>query len=491
MDNDQRNLSEQLQLLHELQYSDLDMPYQGVGTLSNRQSRDSNTNRDVRLLDTIALALTTGNPGDVIAAAFDKREQMQLVLAKNGPPTPDDVAAANEFISLIGSPAVSDAMDLFPFLLRRCGANINKRIRNLHTSIRDEEIRNDFALALKAYEPEAGITEFPGAGWLLGEYGDAAPPIATVWGDFVEKITDRTAQGLNAGDVSFSTAKYAQIFLHANALKHSRFLKTIIEDRTDLLPNDRKWRAEKLKRRLDKVCQYVSGISHLIKKAKRYFPIPHHWVMDTFTGTGESVFDLCDNAYDAVSRGLDRPSLSPEIVDQLGKHFPSIRSNWERQQTMHTCIHAELRVILHLGPPSAIKPPVHPIGVSKRSCFCCTLWIESHNRIFGTRWMTSGSHGKPYANWALPGAACSYAIQADGRSSVDKAVLKPVSTRLTDALDWLFPGQKRISDEYVLNGDESSDSEQGELEWRLMDLAADLVEQYHATTRGNFCRRSI
>jgi len=67
--------------------------------------------------------------------------------------------------------------------------------------------------------------------------------------------------------------------------------------------------------------------------------------------------------------------------------------------------------------------------------------------------MTSGSHGKPYANWALPGAACSYAIQADGRSSVDDAVLKAVSIRLTGALDF-FPGQKRVSDDHVSSGDE-------------------------------------
>ena len=80
--------------------------------------------------------------------------------------------------------------------------------------------------------------------------------------------------------------------------------------------------------------------------------------------------------------------------------------------------------------------------------------------------MTSGSHGKPYANWALPGAACSYAIGADGRSSVDEAVLKAVLTRLTDALDWLFPGQKRIFDEHVSSGDEGSGSEQDESEWR-------------------------
>jgi len=148
--NDQRNLSEQLRLLDELQYSDSDMPWhQGHSGHSYRQSRD--TNREARLLDTITVALTTGNPGEVFAAAFDKREQMQLVLAKNGPPTPDDIAAAREFISLIGSPAVLGAVDIFPFLIRQCGANINKRIHNLHTSIQDGELRNDFMLALEAY----------------------------------------------------------------------------------------------------------------------------------------------------------------------------------------------------------------------------------------------------------------------------------------------------------------------------------------------------
>ena len=123
------------------------------------------------------------------------------------------------------------------------------------------------------------------------------------------------------------------------------------------------------------------------------------------------------------------------------------------------------RTSSHSGPPP-LDPAVHPIGVSKRSWICCVLWIESHNRIFGTRWMTSGSHGRPYANWALPGAACSYAIGADGRSSVDEAVFKAIWTRLTDALALLFPGQKRISDDHFSSGDESSGGVQGESEWR-------------------------
>ncbi len=81
------NLSEQLQLLHGLSYSDLDVPYQDSGTHSNKMSsRKAETNHEVRFLDTIAAALTTGNPGDVFAAASDKGKRMELVLAKMGLP---------------------------------------------------------------------------------------------------------------------------------------------------------------------------------------------------------------------------------------------------------------------------------------------------------------------------------------------------------------------------------------------------------------------
>ena len=70
------------------------------------------------------------------------------------------------------------------------------------------------------------------------------------------------------------------------------------------------------------------------------------------------------------------------------------------------------------------------------------------------QWITSGSNGKPYANWALPGAAYSYAIQAYGRNSVDIFMLKNVSTRFTSALD---PGQKRIYTNEGGGSDEESD----------------------------------
>ena len=87
--------------------------------------------------------------------------------------------------------------------------------------------------------------------------------------------------------------------------------------------------------------------------------------------------------------------------------------------------------------------------------------------------MTSGSHGKPYANWTLPSVVCLYAIGTDGRSSVDEAVFKAIWTRLTDALALLFPGQKRISDDHFSSGDESSGGVQGGSEWRRRLAAID------------------
>jgi hypothetical protein len=143
-----------------------------------------------------------------------------------------------------------------------------------------------------------------------------------------------------------------------------------------------------------------------------------------------------------VSRGFDHPSLSPDILDKLNKCFPFILSNWARQQTVHARVHAEIRIILQLSPGDH---SFHPIGVGKRSFFCCALWIGSHNHI----------------------------SEANGRSSIDKGVLEIVGMRLVDTLEWLFPGQRRISDE---GGDE--DDEQEMPEWRLKVSAVFAGLQY-------------
>ena len=163
---------------------------------------------------------------------MDTREHIQLVLAKNGIPTSEDVAAANELISLIES--TTYASGLFLFLLRRCGANVNKRIHNLNISIQNTEFLDGFQFALQTYVPMSDIqAEFPDADreMILGAYKNAVPPFANVWGDLVRMITDITVNELDTEDISSSKVTYRTLSVHANALAQSRFLKNLVNDR--------------------------------------------------------------------------------------------------------------------------------------------------------------------------------------------------------------------------------------------------------------------
>jgi hypothetical protein len=88
-----------------------------------------------------------------------------------------------------------------------------------------------------------------------------------------------------------------------------------------------------------------------------------------------------------------------------------------------------------------------------------------HTKLFGATCLTSGSHGKAYAGWALPGATCLRVMGLDGVRVLDAAVLRGVSTRLEDTLSWIFPTQsRRISDEHIsTDEDQSSGSEEREI----------------------------
>jgi hypothetical protein len=114
---EQRKLSEQLQLLNEFGYSDLHVPYHAAGIPSNKDVRSSDTNTGIRLLDTICVSLTSGNPGDVVTAALDRRERLCLVLSKNRAPTLEDERATKSFVSAITNPAATNGIHIFPFLI--------------------------------------------------------------------------------------------------------------------------------------------------------------------------------------------------------------------------------------------------------------------------------------------------------------------------------------------------------------------------------------
>ncbi|KAI5999780.1 hypothetical protein F5J12DRAFT_784558 [Pisolithus orientalis] len=332
--SDQHRLSEQLQLLYHFGYSDIDMRYQDVGHFSNRRRRKWNyTKSTIRILDTIAVALTTGLAGDAYATAFDTSGGLTLVLAKNEPVTHDDDRAVRDLFMVVTAPQTSEPRDVYPFLFTRCGANIAKRIAKIDDAVRD--ISPAIEEVLKHYTPEHSIDkEFPHSALYL---------------DLQGRVKDINLENLSA--TPDLCIKYTHLVLVALVLKRSLLLHSLCEP-TGAMDRNRKLQAEQLKRRLAKVCQYYDGIADLITYTRRYFPqgIAHRWV-DPIRDTGETTVNLEGNYLGAIERALGGVSPSTDTLTTLRRKFPNMGGSWSASRSITTRLHAEIRILLHLSKP--------------------------------------------------------------------------------------------------------------------------------------------
>ena len=93
------------------------------------------------------------------------------------------------------------------------------------------------------------------------------------------------------------------------------------------------------------------------------------------------------------------------------------------------------------------------IGISKRCCLCCALYIDYLNKRFHQTWRTSGCHGKAYENWALPGK----------HPEVDADVIADVTKTLQAALDEL--------ESHVQHSDEFASSQDGAMAKTLKEMS--------------------
>ena len=215
--DDRATIAEKLLLLQQFGYCELHSTYRGAIPISRTQkSPNKDINLEMRLLDTFTVALCTGKPGEVYAAAFDKRIRVQLVIAKNGLPTSEDKEAAKELVSLLADPSVTDQYDLFPFLHRRCLLNINKRIGTLNKSSRDTRIRDLFEQMLPSYTPTTPLgVELQFNNILQKLYGgvDTNRPFTSVWIDLLDKLAELTAPGLDTQDVKLADKQFADIII--------------------------------------------------------------------------------------------------------------------------------------------------------------------------------------------------------------------------------------------------------------------------------------
>ncbi|RDB30545.1 hypothetical protein Hypma_007327 [Hypsizygus marmoreus] len=431
----QTHLTEKLLLLQELGYSDRYIPEESPAIFRYRSVDDSDTDSDLRLLDVIATCLTTGKPGDVVAAAFDKREQISLVLAKSGNIDAADYAATRAFLSALRE--AESWINLLPFLATHSKQNVDKRVRNLHESITD--LCDELKLASMSYQFPAIINQFPHSSlYRKAKYPKEPPTPQRFLFDLIDNCVRRST-GFGMEDNAPSRSQYIELFGAADSLRRAAFLTYLTSKYYEGGDSMFKGRVERLKRRLDKVCQYAR-IETLMRLVKRLPSVPFRWTEDHLVGTGEGSSEIRKDPMKVVEEVLGH-SPSPQQTRMLSRHCPELGRNWEQRRSMILRIHPEICIILHLSRPllsrflsSQNNSKRLPIGCSKRSCLCCMLWIATFNKITGMSWVASSSNGKPYDNWALPGAAGEMKLIHDW-NDFDKMVIRGVHRRLYNKLN--------------------------------------------------------
>jgi hypothetical protein len=236
---------------------------------------------------------------------------------------------------------------------------------------------------------------------------------------------------------------------------------------------------EKLQRHLNKICQYYHHIFVLIRYLRdaNLGKIKAMWV-DKFD-KGPLTISLVPLPWQVIEE-----IGHPVSTEQLNVAFPDLMKSWE-DRSYQARFHAELQIILcmeeyrmsvRISYPIMWSKRPHTkqdmlIGVSKRSCLCCFLYINHYNREFNQTWKTSGCHGKAYENWALPCSACSACAvkwtpeNQKQHEKVDTAVIQDITDRLQFVLDKLMH-DSQYSDDYA-----SSQDGNKEIEWQLDEMS--------------------
>ncbi|KAG5335771.1 hypothetical protein C0989_000388 [Termitomyces sp. Mn162] len=391
---------------------------------TNMGRRLDNGRRDMEHLETVALFMVTGAPGDVVASAFEKTEAgLGIVLAKNDNASDKDKEYARYFSEYLENP--NRGQDLKKFWVR------------------------------------TGSTEVYGVKQTL------------------HKILDICQSKPKIAQNSASHRLLEELILAASALKDSKFFpicRLSLSSRRPLAKNGEEL-LSKFWRNLDKPRQYLH-IERLIEfineDKRRKFTI--RWVPKEIS-VPKHIQELRKIDIEKVQTVTielgKRHTKITKTEAEVEEMFASRSLNWEKDRaefcetkTITPKLHAEIQIILALGKPMArsssnVVKPQRAIGCSKSSCLQCWLYMKKVNELLNEEWMTAGDHSWPYETAALTG--CHPTLDPDGLC--DKYIMETVQSYAIRQVKQLYglqpvqPFHKRKSDEYATaSGESDSDS---------------------------------
>jgi hypothetical protein len=231
------------------------------------------------------------------------------------------------------------------------------------------------------------------------------------------------------------------------------------------------------KDKLKLVHQFEEQLTNLISRRQMHFgqgDLEHEWVDDATDEYHEALdirgpYDILCELWERGGMFIPVPenplqTKPPYNEEEVYRLHPALENKWIIHH--RPTVHAEVRLILYLKANGDLQG--RPMGGSKRCCACCTEFIQQYNSHERTKFTTSGSHGKPYPNWAFP----------DYEFLDFTAFLK---RRSNTVLAWFeynnSEGARRSPDAYASTGSPDSDT-QGNLT-KVMESLASAAGEWH------------
>ncbi|KAJ7592642.1 hypothetical protein C8J56DRAFT_1045112 [Mycena floridula] len=419
---DQQMLCDRLQILKRCEYADLELTCRYRKLVPDPRDKVS-----IHLLNTLAVCLTTGQPGDDIAVALDKRHSPPtLILAKNELPREVDHGALRDLATILTSPETNSYREVFPFILSHCWQNLQRRVDKLFQAL-DED---DFTPDNYSYSWETVTSEVPNHHCIPLIDRPAQTSNQNHHQGLIEGIKRACQASLDPADIARSLDNYDHLFkLSATFVKY-HFLK----GEKGVMKDESTSMAQRLKRRLLKVMQYRDGVNDLVKATKRLFPtgqIPARWVSipppDPVNSSHSSYQEVLRHA----GCDFDNPALG-----QIEARFPSM-TGW--QTLYRPQIHGEIAIVLFFHREGYFPEPEQqePIGCSKRTCLGCCYWFQQYNLNYQTTWTTSAPGGRPCENWAIP------------PDRFAAPIFRRIEGLVKDRFRWLEPSRKVCDEEEI------------------------------------------
>ncbi|OBZ74470.1 hypothetical protein A0H81_05380 [Grifola frondosa] len=406
---------------------------------------------EMKLLDVIALCLTTGQSHDIVAVAFDKRHILTIALSKNHATSVADREQASLFFNALSDPNNNRPIDIIAVIATYSGMNMNKRVRKVAESLNNA--RTHITALLDQYNAGSRDTEFHPRDPVLSFELDVRESLQRALDKFSFSVKDFDINGPGGRldpIMMFVAASQAAYYL-----MKTRFIQSEAEKPTGL-PS-----FQTFQRRLAKLAQYSRGIRRLFTYRDRLsgqIP-PFRWI--DFPLDDPRSVKISQSPLDVAFRVMEINPASTEYGDLFWQCYPVPIEHWIT--TVTPTFHAEMRLILSLDSNQESIDSVRPIGCSKRSCLCCWHWINFYNVAHGTQWMTASSHGKPYMNWGLSGDIL-----------VDREVVAAMRLRVCDVLEWMKGWKRLPSDGHASSSGSSPypEDQEGEIDIELEALYA-------------------